>query len=84
MAPLKTIRLSDSIWCRRRQRLLLGVEKLAIQGFGLSDLATNNIGTKDSRLCLFAGGMFNVFSYLVHAFSFISSVPMPATANSAT
>ena len=66
------------LWARKRKRLVLGVERLALQGMSTCDINIQNLrNSPDHRMQMLAGDMFNLISYGIVLDSILACVRLP-------
>ena len=66
------------LWARKRKRLVLGVELLALQGMSARDINIKNLrNSPDHHMQQLAGDMFNLISYGIVFDSILACVRLP-------
>ena len=66
------------LWARKRKRLVLGVERLALQGMSTRDINVENLRDGDSaKMQKLAGEMCNLISYGIVLDSILACVRLP-------
>ena len=66
------------LWARKRKRLVLGVELLALQGMSTRDINIKNLrNSPDHHMQKLAGDMFNLISYGIVLDSILACVRLP-------
>ena len=71
------------LWCFRRERAMIGVERFAVQGVSVSDIATANVveskrlGWFNSRCCQLGGEMVNMLSFTAYVFALLTELDLP-------
>ena len=74
---LRTLTCGSIIWCRRRMRLLTGLEKAAVQGFCYYDIVEENrLQLDQGKLTKLAGDSFNAYILILVWFVFLSILPL--------
>ena len=67
-----------AVWARKRKRLVLGVELLALQGMSTRDINIKNLrNSPDHHMQKLAGDMFNLISYGIVLDSILACVRLP-------
>ena len=66
------------LWARKRKRLVLGVELLALQGMSTRDINIKNLrNSPDHHMQKLAGDMFDLISYGIVLDSILACVRLP-------
>ena len=66
------------LWARKRKRLVLGLERLALQGMSRCDINVENLrNSSDQNMQKLAGDMFNLISYSIVLDSILACVCLP-------
>ena len=66
------------LWARRRKRIVIGVERLALQGMSVTDIhVANRYTTSSGKMQKLAGDMFNLVSYGIVLDAVLACVRMP-------
>ena len=66
------------LWARKRKRLVIGVERLALQGMSTRDISDANLhGSSPGQMQKLAGDMYNLVSYGVVLDSMLACVRLP-------
>ena len=66
------------LWARKRKRLVIGVERFALQGMSTKDIRVANLHTTPSNhMQQLAGDMFNLVSYGIVLDAFLACVRLP-------
>ena len=63
-------------WLRFSQRILIGVERMAIQGVSLMDLTEEQRKFDDTKLCSMAGDMFHRDSFTCLLVGLFATFPL--------